>query len=87
MKGIVTIMSIGNNGGGRKPSSPTINDRHMTLAEIADILGTSRERVRQIEQRALGKLRRKLLAQGYNADDLFGEFIETPAKPTNIRPD
>lgn len=74
-----------NNGGGRKPSSLTVNDRCMTLQEIADILGTSRERVRQIEASALGKLRRLLFAQGYNADDLFGEMIETPAKPSSIR--
>lgn len=77
----------GNRGGGRKPSSPTVDERHMTLQEIADILGTSRERVRQIEQRALGKLRRRLSAMGYNADDLLGEFIETPSRPTRIRPE
>ena len=74
-----------NNGGGRKPTSPTVSDRYMTLQEIADILGTSRERVRQIEQRALGKLRRKLNAMGYKPEDLFGQFIETPAKPSSIR--
>jgi transcriptional regulator with XRE-family HTH domain len=76
-----------NNGGGRKPTSPTVDDRHMTLQEIADILGTSRERVRQIEQRALGKLRRKLNAMGYKADDLIGQIIDTPARPTRIRPE
>jgi predicted DNA-binding protein (UPF0251 family) len=32
----------------------------MTLGEIAEKLGVSRERVRQIEQRALGKMRRAL---------------------------
>lgn len=74
-----------NNGGGRKPSSLTVNDRAMTLQEIADILGTSRERVRQIEAHALGKVRRLLLAQGYNADDFIGQMIDTPAKPSNIR--
>jgi hypothetical protein len=58
---------------------------NMTLQEIADILGTSRERVRQIEQRALGKLRRKLTAMGYTSEDLFGQLIETPAKPSHIR--
>lgn len=60
---------------------------NMTLAEIADILGTSRERVRQIEARALGKLKRRLLAQGYKPEDLFGEFIETPSKSSNVKPD
>ena len=77
----------GNNGGGRKPTSPTVDDRHMTLQQIADVLGTSRERVRQIEQRALGKLRRRLNAMGYKADDLIGQIIETPARPTRIRPE
>jgi hypothetical protein len=74
-----------NNGGGRKPTSPTVSDRHMTLQEIADILGTSRERVRQIEQRALGKLRRKLNAMGYKAEDFIGQLIDTPSKPSSIR--
>ena len=63
------------------------DDRAMTLQEIADILGTSRERVRQIEQRALGKLRRKLNAMGYKAEDILGEFIETPSSPTRIKPE
>ena len=76
-----------NNGGGRKPTSPTVDERHMTLAEIADILGTSRERVRQIEQRALMKLRRRLRAQGIKPEDLFGDIIETPAKSSHIRPE
>jgi DNA-directed RNA polymerase sigma subunit (sigma70/sigma32) len=59
----------------------------MTLQEVADILGTSRERVRQIEQRALGKLRRILFAKGYKAEDLFGQMIDTPSKSTHIRND
>ena len=61
---------------------------NMTLQEIADVLGTSRERVRQIETRALGKLRRKLNAQGYKLEDLLGEIINMPnSKPSNIKPD
>lgn len=77
-----------NNGGGRKPDFPIKGeDRHMTLAEIAEILGTSRERVRQIEQRALMKLRRRLRAKGIKPEDLFGDFIETPAKASHIRPE
>ena len=77
----------GNNGGGRKPTSPTVDERHMTLAEIAEILGTSRERVRQIEQRALGKLRRRLRAMGYKPEDLLGELINIPSSPTRVRPE
>ena len=69
-----------------RQKKPTL-EMHMTLAEIADILGTSRERVRQIEARALGKLRRRLRAMGYKPEDLFGELIDTPSKPSGIRPD
>jgi transcriptional regulator with XRE-family HTH domain len=77
-----------NNGGGRKADYPIKSeDRHMTLQEIADILGTSRERVRQIEQRALGKLRRKLTAMGYKPEDFFGQIIDTPSKSAHIRPE
>lgn len=77
-----------NNGGGRKPDFPIKgDDRNMTLAEIAEILGTSRERVRQIEQRALMKLRRKLRAMGLKPEDLFGDMIDTPSKSSHIRPD
>ena len=60
---------------------------NMTLQEIADVLGTSRERARQIEQRALGKLKRRLLAQGYNPEDFFGDIIDTPSKASHIKPD
>jgi len=77
-----------NNGGGRKREMPIkADDRAMTLQEIADILGTSRERVRQIEQRALGKLRRKLNAMGYKVEDVLGDIIETPSRPSHIRPE
>lgn len=81
------MATSGNRGGGRKPTSPTVDDRHMTLQQIANVLGTSRERVRQIEQRALGKLRRRLRAMGYKPEDVLGDIIETPARPTRIRPE
>ena len=79
----------GNNSGGRKRENPIkAEDRAMTLQEIADILGTSRERVRQIEQRALGKLRRKLNAMGYKVEDVLGDIINIPnSKPSRIHPD
>jgi RNA polymerase primary sigma factor len=32
----------------------------MTLAEVGDLLGVSRERVRQIEEKALGKLAKRV---------------------------
>lgn len=81
------MTTSGNRGGGRKPESPTVDDRHMTLQEIADVIGTSRERVRQIEQRALRKLRRRLIGMGYKPDDLLGDIINIPSKPTRVRPD
>lgn len=72
----------------RNPDFPIKGeDRHMTLQEIADVLGTSRERVRQIEQRALGKIRRKLRAMGYKPEDFFGQIIDTPSRSAHIRPD
>lgn len=37
----------------------------MTLEEIADVMGITRERVRQIEVLALKKLRRELRKRGY----------------------
>jgi hypothetical protein len=74
--------------GGRNPAYPIRNeDRYMTLQEIADILGTSRERVRQIEQRALGKIRRKLRAMGYKPDDFFGTMVDTPKRSTHNNPE
>lgn len=43
----------------------------MTLQEIAEFFGISRERVRQIEQSALGKLKRALSKHGvYSYTDL-----------------
>ncbi len=41
----------------------------MTLEEIAEIFGTSRERIRQIEQSALRKLRIRLRAKGIDLKD------------------
>ena len=48
-----------------------IKDPYMTLAEIADIMGMSRERVRQIELRALGKIKKELYKRGITAEDFF----------------
>jgi DNA-directed RNA polymerase sigma subunit (sigma70/sigma32) len=42
--------------------------RKPPLAEVDRI---SKERVRQIQDRALGKLRRLLYARGYRAEDFF----------------
>ena len=47
------------------------NDTPATLEELAVELGVTRERVRQIQQEALQKLRRILIAQGIERDTLF----------------
>lgn len=44
---------------------------HLTLNEIADILDLTRERVRQIEAKAIMKLRKKLQLKGIKPSDLL----------------
>ena len=44
---------------------------HLTLSEIASTLDVTKERVRQIEAKALNKLRKKLLAKGIKSSDLL----------------
>ena len=45
--------------------------RPHTLQEIAEELGISRERVRQIERQALVKVKAILIRQGYEPDDFI----------------
>jgi len=45
--------------------------RPHTLQEIAEEMGLSRERVRQIERQALAKVKAILIAQGYTLDDVL----------------
>ena len=50
-----------------------IKEPFMTLQEIADTMGISREMVRQIERTALNKMRKRLIALGIEPE----HFIST----------
>lgn len=56
-----------------KSRAGSLNSTHngSTLLEIADLLGLTRERVRQIEAKALTKIRNRLQMQGITARDLI----------------
>ena len=45
----------------------------MTLEQIADVMGMTRERVRQIEESALRNARKVLRKKGYNPDNFFSD--------------
>lgn len=45
--------------------------RPLTLQEVGDALGVTRERARQIEVKALSKLKKRLLARGYVIEDFL----------------
>ena len=44
--------------------------RHMTLQEVASELGVTAERVRQIENEALAKIRKKMAEKGLASFDV-----------------
>ncbi|QWE19181.1 sigma factor-like helix-turn-helix DNA-binding protein [Polynucleobacter corsicus] len=44
---------------------------HLTLNEIAEMLDLTRERVRQIEAKAIMKLRKKMQLKGIKPSDLL----------------
>ena len=46
----------------------------LTLQEIADAMNLTRERVRQIEAKAIRKLRQKMTELNIRPKDLYGEF-------------
>jgi len=62
-----------------------IKDPFMTLAQIAEVMGVSREMVRQIERSALMKARKVLRKRGIELED----FVSTLRynKPIRHEPD
>lgn len=50
------------------PKSPSSLHDHLTLQEIADMMDVTRERIRQIEAKALRKLTIELRSNGLTGD-------------------
>ena len=65
--------------------SPMLFKPVMTLEQIADVMGCTRERVRQIEESALRNARKILRKKGYNPDNFFSDPRYT--KPITLNPD
>ena len=51
-------------------TAATNPDYHMTYSEIAEVLGVSRQLVKQIEKSALDKLRYRLIMRQYYLDHI-----------------
>lgn len=56
-----------------------VDDRAMTLEEIGRELGVTRERARQIEAKALGKLRAECERLGIEPGDVVDSWRRMPA--------
>ena len=59
-----------------KKEKKTARDVYMTHQEIADVLGTSRAAVSEMEKTALRKLKRALAKRGYKMEDFFGKDFD-----------
>jgi len=55
----------------RLTTSNAPTETNFTLQEIADTMGLTKERIRQIESKALNKLRQRLCALGHNQANLL----------------
>lgn len=55
----------------RKDHQEITNQTTYTLEEVAEMMGVTRERIRQIQQKALMKMRRKLSREGKNLNDFL----------------
>jgi len=55
----------------RKNIKSSGNQSYLTLHEIAYSMGLTKERIRQIEAKALTKLRKQILSRGLKVDDLL----------------
>lgn len=69
-----------NENGAKLPKQRTVSQSKIrtssthggcTLSEVADMLSIGKERVRQIEARALAKLRKAMQKKGIEAQDLI----------------
>lgn len=56
----------------KKISSLQNYQSHRTLEEIANMMDVTRERIRQIEAKALRKLRQRLITKGISSNTLEG---------------
>jgi len=61
----------------KSPVSPSLTRGNYTLEEIADMMGLTRERVRQIEAIALRKLRWQLRRRGLDPKMLLPDNNDT----------
>jgi transcriptional regulator len=56
-----------------KKEKKTARDVYMTHQEIADVLGTSRAAVSEMEKTALRKMKKALAKRGFTMEDFFGK--------------
>lgn len=54
--------------------------RHHTLSEVAQSLGITKERARQIEAQALAKVRKALKARGITEQEWFDHLASLPGQ-------